>query len=98
MEVKKDIGENSQGPAPRFVIVLDAEDGFIKLGLFRVLKRFNILGRFFFEDLDFFAHLFQQRCQTLLTRVLVFQIFWHLDSPASDYWGLRVAGLGLHPS
>ena len=37
MKMKKDVGEHSQRTAARLVVVFDTENGFVELGLFRIL-------------------------------------------------------------
>jgi len=97
MEMKKDIGENPQARLRGLSSCL-SEDGFIELGLFRILERFDVLGRFFSEDLP----LLREPLPTALSGPSYpssgLSDLWHLDSPPLNYSWVKGCSLGLHLS
>ena len=51
MQMQKDVAENAQRAAARRLVVLDAKDGAIELGLFRVLEAIDLLFALFLDQL-----------------------------------------------
>src|SRR5579859_6472212 len=68
MEVQKNIREHAQGAAALAVIMLDPEDGFVKLGLLRLLERLDFLFHPFLQDLGVPAKLLNETHRLFLFR------------------------------
>src|SRR5579859_5854872 len=60
MEVQENIREHAQGATALAFIMLDPEDGFVKLGLLRLLERFDFFLDPFLQDLGVHAKLFNE--------------------------------------
>src|SRR5208337_2402876 len=71
MEVEEDVGEDAQCPAALALIVLDAEDRLVELGLCWLLEGLEVFFCLFLENFDVLPHFVEYASKTSLFGVLV---------------------------